>query len=242
MRNIIENKAICHFFLLTLQNIMPIGSVNIIELIIKGMLIGIIASAPMGPVGVLCVQRTLNKGRWQGLATGLGASISDIIYALITGLGLSFLMDFICDGTVSYFLRVVCSMVLLCFGIYCFRSKPKPVHMINKQNLSLLYNAHTAFWITFANPLIILLFGATMAQFSFVIPDHPLEMGIGYASIFAGAMLWWFGLTWLIDTIKGKFDDNGVIIINKVIGSIVIIVSLVFAFGTIFNLYSLSWY
>lgn len=221
---------------------MPIGSVNIIELIIKGMLIGIIASAPMGPVGVLCVQRTLNKGRWQGLATGLGASISDIIYALITGAGLSFLMDFISDGTVSYILRVACSVVLLCFGIYCFRSKPKPIHMLNKQNLSLVYNAHTAFWITFANPLIILLFGATMAQFSFVIADHPLEMGIGYMSIFAGAMLWWFGLTWLIDTIKGKFDDNGVIIINKVIGSIVIIVSLVFAFGTIFNLYSLSWY
>ena len=54
--------------------------INILDFIFKGMLIGMIASAPMGPVGILCVQRTLNKGRWFGLATGIGAAISDIIY------------------------------------------------------------------------------------------------------------------------------------------------------------------
>ena len=58
-----------------------------IEMIIKGLLIGIIASAPMGPVGILCIQRTLNKGRWEGFATGAGASLSDIIYAIITNGG-----------------------------------------------------------------------------------------------------------------------------------------------------------
>lgn len=222
---------------------MPIEfPINIIELIFKGLLIGIIASAPMGPVGILCVQRTLNKGRLPGLATGFGAAISDIIYASLTGLGMSFLLDFISQPTPLYILKVIGSALLLGFGIYCFRSKPKPVHLLNKENLSFFYNAHTAFWITFANPLIILLFIAVMAQFTFVVNDHPLEMGIGYLSIFAGALLWWFGLTWLIDKIRGRFNDEGVLIINKVIGSIVIIVSLVFLVGTVFNLYSLSWY
>ena len=61
---------------------------NILDIVFKGMLIGIIASAPMGPVGVLCVQRTLNKGRWFGFVTGVGASVSDMIYAGITGLGM----------------------------------------------------------------------------------------------------------------------------------------------------------
>ena len=63
---------------------------NILNTIFKGLIIGILASAPMGPVGILCVQRTLNKGRWYGFVTGLGATASDLFYALITGLGMSF--------------------------------------------------------------------------------------------------------------------------------------------------------
>lgn len=222
-----------------MPQILPI---NIIELIFKGMLIGIIASAPMGPVGVLCIQRTLNKGRWCGFATGVGAALSDIIYALLTGLGLSFLLDFITQPITLYVLRVSGSAILLLFGFYCFFSKPRKVKLINKQNRSFFFNAHTAFWITFANPLIILLFIAIMAQLSFVVPNHPLEMGIGYASIFFGAILWWFGLTWLVDKIRNIFSEDGITIINRIIGSIVIVVSLVFLVGTIFNLYSLNWY
>ena len=64
-------------------------------LILKGLLVGIIASAPMGPVGILCIQRTMQKGRAYGIVTGAGASLSDIIYALMTGCGMSFVMDFI---------------------------------------------------------------------------------------------------------------------------------------------------
>ena len=60
-----------------------------IHTIIWGIVIGILISAPLGPIGVLVIQRTLNKGRKAGLVTGLGAAISDIIYALISGLGLS---------------------------------------------------------------------------------------------------------------------------------------------------------
>lgn len=223
---------------------MEIMPVNIIELILKGILIGIIASVPMGPVGILCVQRTLNKGRWYGLATGVGAAVSDIVYALLTGAGIRFMLEFIENDTTKYILQVVGSAILLVFGVYCWKSKPKPnTHKSTSQKHdSYFYNANTAFWLCFANPLIILLFIAAMSQLSFVVPGHPLEMAIGYMSIFCGAMMWWFGLTWMVDLVRGRFDDTGIIIINKVIGTIVIIVSLVFAFGTIFNLYSLSWY
>ena len=64
--------------------------VTILDLLVKGFIIGIVVSAPLGPVGVLCIQRTLNKGRWFGFVTGLGAALSDIIYSLITGYGMSF--------------------------------------------------------------------------------------------------------------------------------------------------------
>ena len=64
--------------------------IDILNTIFKGVIIGMLASAPMGPVGILCVQRTLNKGRWYGFVTGVGATASDLFYALITGLGMSF--------------------------------------------------------------------------------------------------------------------------------------------------------
>ena len=68
-----------------------IEQVTILDLLIKGFIVGVVVSAPLGPVGVLCIQRTLNKGRWFGFVTGLGAALSDICYALLTGYGMSFM-------------------------------------------------------------------------------------------------------------------------------------------------------
>jgi threonine/homoserine/homoserine lactone efflux protein len=214
--------------------------IDILDCMIKGILIGVIASAPMGPVGILCVQRTLNKGRWYGLVTGVGAAASDIIYALITGLGMSFVMDFINNAQNKFYLQILGSSLLLLFGVFCFKSDPmKNAHKSSNKKGTLWQNALTAFFVTLGNPLIVFLFMATYAQFAFVIPDHPFEMTIGYLSIVLGALLWWFGLTWLVDKIRGKFDTNGVIIINKVIGSLVIVFSIVALIGTVFNLYHL---
>lgn len=216
--------------------------IDLLDLIFKGVLIGIIASAPMGPVGVLCIQRTLNKGRWYGFVTGIGAACSDIIYALITGFGMSFMMDLITNPTNLFWLKISGSIMLLIFGLYSFRSNPtRKMHISGKNKGTFWHNGITAFLLTFSNPLIILLFIAAFAQFTFVIPNKPFEMSFGYASIFGGAILWWFGLTWLIDKIKGKFDNNGIIIINKVIGSVVIIFSLIILIGTVFNLYTISY-
>ena len=82
---------------------------------------------------------------------------------------------------------------------------------------------------------------ATFAQFAFVIPNKPWMMAGGYLGIVLGALLWWFGLTWLIDKIRGKFDNGGIILINKVIGSVVIIFSVIFLLGTVFNLYTFEY-
>ena len=214
--------------------------IDIVNLVFKGIMIGIIASAPMGPVGVLCVQRTLNKGRWYGFVTGIGASVSDIIYALITGLGMSFVMDFVNNAQTKFLLQLTGSIILLIFGIISYRANPtKNMHMSSKQKGTLWHNGLTAFLVTFSNPLIIFLFMGCFAQFAFVVPNHPLEMCLGYMSIVFGALWWWYGLTWLIDKVRTIFDTSGIIIINKVIGSIVIIFSVIVLFGTMFNLYTL---
>lgn len=81
--------------------------INILDFIFKGIIIGVIASAPMGPVGILCIQRTLNKGRWYGFVTGIGAALSDIVYALFTGLGMSFVMDFVNNAQNKFYLQIL---------------------------------------------------------------------------------------------------------------------------------------
>ena len=214
---------------------------NLLDIIIKGLIVGILCSAPMGPIGVLCVQRTLNKGRWYGFVTGLGAATSDLIYALITGLGMSFVMDFIDNPEYKFFLQIFGSILLFCFGYYCFKTDPrKKVHQSKKkQKGTLVHNYVTAFIVTFSNPLIIFLFLATFAQFAFVVPQHPVEMSLGYLSIVGGALMWWYGLTWLIDKVREFFSMDAIVIINRIIGSIVMVFSFAIFIGTAFNLFSI---
>ena len=204
----------------------------------KGMLIGMVASAPMGPVGILCVQRTLNKGRWYGFVTGIGAAVSDIIYAGITGFGMAFVMDFVNNDQNKFYLQIIGSVLLLAFGVYTYRSDPtRNMRQSGMQRGTIWYNMWTAFLVTFSNPLIIFLFMALFAQFAFVIPDHPFEMVIGFASIVGGALLWWYGLSWLVDKVRTIFDAQGIRIINRIIGAVVIIFSIVSLFGTVTNLF-----
>ena len=212
------------------MNMLLLIQLDILDFIFKGILIGVIASAPMGPVGILCIQRTLNKGRWYGFITGVGAAISDI-------------MEPLQDPTNQFILQISGSIILMLFGIYCFVSDPtKKMRKGGKTKGTLFHNGLTAFLVTFSNPLIIFLFVATFAQFAFIQPSRPIEMGIGLASIPLGALIWWYGLTWLVNKIHDIFNMNGILIINKIIGSVVIIFSLIMLIGTIFNLYHLPSY
>jgi threonine/homoserine/homoserine lactone efflux protein len=153
---------------------------------------------------------------------------------------MSFVMDLINNDQNRFYLQIAGSLMLLAFGFYTYRSDPtRKMHLSGQQKGTLWYNTWTAFLVTFSNPLIIFLFMGCFAQFAFVVPDHPVEMCLGYLSIVFGALLWWYGLTWLIDKVRTIFDTTGIIIINKVIGSIVIIFSLIVLFGTMFNLYTL---
>ena len=216
---------------------------DIFEFIAKGILIGIIASAPMGPVGILCIQRTLNKGRWFGFITGVGAAVSDFIYALIVGLGMSFVMEPLKNPEYQFIIKIVGSVLLLLFGFYCFFSNPKKkMYKKGSSKGTLWHNAITAFFVTFSNPLIIFLIMAAFAQFSFVQPSRPIEMIAGFLSIPFGALIWWYGLTWAINKIRKKFNMNGIVIINRIIGTIVILFSFLILLGTIFNLYHLPSY
>ena len=220
----------------TIPNISDIP--NLLDIVFKGLLIGIIASAPMGPVGVLCVQRTLNKGRWYGFVTGCGAALSDMIYAGITGLGMGLVVDFVSNDTNRFYLQIIGSLLLMCFGFYTYRTDPtRKIRQSGKPKGTLTHNGITAFLVTLSNPLIVFLFMALYAQFAFGLqPDKPVEMLMGFLSIVGGALLWWWGLTWLIDQIRAKFDTNGIKLINKIIGMVVILGSVIILLTTLTSL------
>ena len=118
-------------------------------LISKGIVIGVLVSAPMGPIGMLCIQRTLNKGRWHGFVTGLGAALSDVIYAALTCLGMGVVVNFVEANQTP--LQLIGSIVLGIFGYYIFQSNP--VRNLKKQRekkLSFTQDFITAFLLTFA--------------------------------------------------------------------------------------------
>ncbi len=216
-----------------------IEQVTILDLLIKGLIVGVVVSAPLGPVGVLCIQRTLNKGRWYGFVTGLGAALSDIIYALVTGYGMSFMDEFLTKHQVL--LQIVGSIMLFLFGIYTFRSNP--VHSIRPTSTnrgSYLHNFITAFFVTFSNPLIIFLFIGLFARFSFVMPGSPLAFQlVGYLAIILGALLWWFGITFFVSKVRTRFNLRGIWMLNRIIGVVVMLSSVV---GLIYTILGKTMY
>lgn len=206
-------------------------------LMLKGLLVGIIASAPMGPVGILCIQRTMQKGRIYGIVTGAGAALSDIIYALMTGLGMSFVMDFIDNKNNVFWLKLVGSIMLFIFGIYMYRTDPrKSFRPTSTSKGTLVHNFTTAFLVTLSNPLIIFLFIALFNMLTFVIPGNWFGQCIGYLSIVTGAMLWWLGLTYVINKMRSNFGVRGIMRLNRTIGVIVLSASIIYAATTLFNL------
>lgn len=192
---------------------------------IIGVLIGIIVSAPMGPIGILCVQRTLNKGRWHGFFSGIGAAFSDLIYAAIVSLGMGIITNFIEAN--HDILQIAGSAMLLFFGAYTFRSNPaRNLKRPKEGKSSYLQDTITAFLLTLSNPLIIFILMGLYAQFGFFNNvENVYYLSIGLTGVFAGAVLWWFVITSLVAKLRNVINVRGLGIINKISGSIIMLIS-----------------
>lgn len=194
---------------------------------LHGLIIGLLISAPMGPIGALCIQRTLNKGRWAGFSTGVGAALSDIIYCLLTGLGMSFVIDFIEAN--HNILQVIGSVVLVVFGIYLIRKNPAG-QLKTPQNQRYTYTQDlvTGFLLTFSNPLILFLIIGLFAQFNFLQQQTPFYFSvIGFICIFSGAILWWFLITYFVNAVKAHFNVRSLWLVNRIIGLIILVMALI---------------
>ncbi|MBO4803973.1 MAG: LysE family transporter [Muribaculaceae bacterium] len=199
------------------------------------MSIGVILSAPMGPIGILCVQRTLNNGRHSGFFTGVGAAASDLFYCLLVGLGISLVIDFIEDHV--NILQIVGSVILIVYALYMIFHNP--VSQI-KENIDQRgdhwRDMVTGFLFTLSNPLIMFLIIPLFARFSFPLPEYKFyHIILGYAAIVLGALVWWAVITFFVDKVRSHFNIRSMWLINRIIGIIIILLS---CYGLVTGVYA----
>ena len=194
----------------------------ILELFFTGIIIGVLVSSPMGPIGMLCIQRTLSKGQLSGFVSGLGAALSDLIHALITGLFMGLVVNFVEAHRGP--LQIFGSIVLAIFGFYLFRSNPvKNLQPNQEVKQTLLQDFITAFLLTFSNVLIIFFYIGLYARFGFVLPEHSWKTTVtGFLGILIGAIAWWLFITFIVSLLRRWFNMRGLKIFNRIVGSIIL--------------------
>ena len=200
---------------------------NLLYVLLRGFAIGVLISAPMGPIGMLVIQRTLNKGRWAAFFTGAGASVSDLVYCLLTGFGMSFITGFIERN--QTLLQLLGSVVLAAFGAYLCRKNPASAL---KTPSLLVYpwwkDLVSGCLFAFATTLILFFIIGLFARFNFLLPEfryyHYMS---GYLSILAGAIFWWFIITFSVNKVRAHFNVRSLYLVNRVIGSLLIVFSIV---------------
>lgn len=198
-----------------------------IETIIKGIIIGLFISVPLGPIGMLCIQRTLNRGRKYGIITGLGATTSDLVYTVITLFFLSFVIDIVEQN--RYIIQLVGSIILIGFGIFIYRSHPSTQPKPNEPSRHSLFGDFiSSFGLTFSNPLVLFVLIAVFARFEFVSSQTTLWISIiGISSILCGALLWWSTLTFLVSRFRNKLNMRGLKILNQITGIVIMLIGCV---------------
>lgn len=192
----------------------------------SGLLIGIFVSAPMGPIGMLVIQRTLNKGRRPAFFTGVGAALSDLTYSLLTGLGLAFVTDFVMAK--ELLLQILGSVVLIGFAFYLFKKNPTlTLKKPDRTPDNFWKDFATGFLFTFANPLILFFIVGLFARFNFLLPEFRYYHYIaGYASIFGGALLWWWLITYFVNKVRAHFNVRSMWLLNRIIAAVLVVMAL----------------
>lgn len=189
-------------------------------LFIKGFIIGFSIAAPVGPIGILCIQRTLSGGNVQGLVTGLGAATADAIYGFIAAFGLTFISNFLVEQSVWF--RLIGGLFLCYLGIKAFLSKPQD------QTLSLgnrtTFSAYgTTFFLTLTNPMTILFFAGVFAGLGMVSESiQYTSAGLMVVGVFIGSGAWWLILSGATSILRNKINDHKLAWVNKISGLVIL--------------------
>ncbi|KGK88165.1 lysine transporter LysE [Desulfosporosinus sp. HMP52] len=195
------------------------------DFFLKGFILGFSIAAPVGPIGILCIRRTLEYGRMAGFLSGLGAATADAAYGMIAGLGLTVITSFLIGH--QAWLRIVGGIFLCYLGIRTFIKRPaENPTLVN--NYGLLGNYLSTFLLTLTNPMTIIAFVGVFAGLglgtnkSSYLSSFSLVLGV-----FLGSGSWWMLLSFTINIFRKRFSDSRLLWVNRVSGLIIIVFGLI---------------
>jgi threonine/homoserine/homoserine lactone efflux protein len=188
-------------------------------LLLQGFLLGFSIAAPVGPIGVLCIRRTLADGRLTGLLSGLGAATADMLYGAVAAFGLTTIMNLLVDQ--QLWLRAVGGFFLLYLGIRTFLAKPSAESALSRGTG--LFSAYAStFLLTVTNPMTILAF---LGMFSAILPADKTFSAASSVSlvlgVFLGSAAWWLTLSGLVSLIRERFTPAWMQWVNRGSGTLI---------------------
>jgi threonine/homoserine/homoserine lactone efflux protein len=187
---------------------------------LKGLIIGFAMAVPIGPVGVMCVRKTLAEGHSRGLTIGLGGATADSLYGAIAAFGVKFVSDMIVHEQV--WVHLLGGGLLLFLGIRTIRLKRKdPILPFDNKGVWGSYVSGVLLALT--NPLTIFAFVAVFAAFGLGHPLSVVSAGILVTGIFVGTCLWFFALGFLATSFRKRLNRNGLMWVNRVSGGLIIL-------------------
>jgi threonine/homoserine/homoserine lactone efflux protein len=190
---------------------------------LRGLLLGLSIAAPVGPIGVLCIRRTLTRGWRVGFLTGLGAATADATYGAIAAFGLTALSNLLIAE--QFWLRLIGGLFLLYLGARTFFAKPATVAANAAANS--LAGAYTStFLLTLTNPTTILSFAAIFAGFGVASGDSTLAAAVLVVGVFCGSALWWLLLSGGVTLVRSRFRPEALVWVNRVSGAVIFLFGL----------------
>jgi threonine/homoserine/homoserine lactone efflux protein len=188
----------------------------LISVFLKGMIVGFMIAAPVGPINVMCMRRTIMHGRLVGFVSGLGAAVADTVYGAIAAFGLVFIYTLLL--TERMWLGLGGTAVLVVIGLRTlFAEPPRPKSEPDPTNL--LGDFTSTFFLTFTNPVTVLSFIAAFTAFG-VEGDDKVDFSdwLLLLGVFVGASAWWLLLTTSVGLFHGRFTESTLRWANRVAG------------------------
>lgn len=204
-----------------------------VTFLIKGLIIGLIIGAPLGPVGMFCVRRIIDKGRVAGLFSGLGAAAADALIGSIAAFGLTYIANFLIGHEI--WVRFLAGGIVITMGLIIFLSKPSNRTITAKENIPASAFIST-FLFAFTNPMTILTFLALFTGMGIDVSDEGyFNTTIVVLGVFLGSAIWWivlsFGISHFKKILSIEFETNTVILLNRIIGTIIILLGFLMMLG-----------
>jgi threonine/homoserine/homoserine lactone efflux protein len=181
---------------------------------LKGLAVGFSIAAPVGPIGLLCIRRTLTGGWRLGLATGMGAATADMAYGLVAAAGLTALTELLADARRP--LQFAGGAALIWLGLTFLRAEA-PRERLSAASAGLAAGYAATFLLTLANPATILSFTAVMAGLGAMSASG--ETAVLVAGVFLGSALWWLALSTAVSLVRHRLPESVLVWINRAAGA-----------------------